>query len=169
MPDPQPTPKKEEEAVRNLFYFFNWDIIRTVLLMHGTTVKLIFHFFLITNQVESYKKGNFKGKAKCVHNQTRKQTNSAIHLLSHLPISSSSHSFLQLQGDVDTYGPVLAILMAIGGLDTRPRLGGLVNHEELGPGTVVKIEAKSKVMVLFHGRKAVKSCQIGAVKAVSLV
>ena len=70
---------------------------------------------------------------------------------------------------MDTYGPVLAILMAIGGLDTRPRLGGLVHHEELGSGTVVKIEAKSKVVVLFHGRKAVKSCNIGAVKAVSLL
>ena len=68
---------------------------------------------------------------------------------------------------MDTYGPVLAILMAIGGLDTRPRLGGLVHHEELGPGTVAKIEAKSKVVVLFHGRKAIKSCNIGAVKAVS--
>jgi E3 ubiquitin-protein ligase HERC2 len=73
----------------------------------------------------------------------------------------------ELQADVETYGPVLAILMAIGGLDTRPRLGGLVHHEELGPGTVVKIEAKSKVVVLFHGRKAIKSCHIGAVKAVS--
>ena len=68
---------------------------------------------------------------------------------------------------MDMYGPVLAILMVIGGLDTRPRLGGLVQHEELGPGTVVKIEAKSKVIVLFHGRKANKSCNIGAVKAVS--
>ena len=57
--------------------------------------------------------------------------------------------------------------MTIGGLDTRPRLGGLVHHEELGPGTVVNIEAKSKVVVLFHGRKAVKSCNIGAVRAVS--
>ena len=41
-----------------------------------------------------------------------------------------------------------------------------MHHEELGPGTVVKIETKSKVVVLFHGRKAVKSCHIGAVKAV---
>ena len=56
--------------------------------------------------------------------------------------------------------------MVIGGLDTRPRLGGLVHHEELGPGTVAKIEAKSKVVVLFHGRKAIKSCNIGAIKAV---
>ena len=75
---------------------------------------------------------------------------------------------MQLQSDVDEYGPVLAILVVIGGLDTRPRLGGLVHHEELGPGTVVKIEVKSKVVVLFHGRKAIKSCNIGAVKAVSV-
>ena len=68
---------------------------------------------------------------------------------------------------MNTYGPVLAILMVIGGLDTRPRLGGLVHHDELGPGTVVKIEAKSRVVVLFHGRKANKSCNITAIKAVS--
>ncbi|CAI8025927.1 E3 ubiquitin-protein ligase HERC2, partial [Geodia barretti] len=74
-----------------------------------------------------------------------------------------------LQADVDTYGPVLAILTSIGGWDTRPRLGGLVHHEELGPGTVVKIETKSKVVVLFHGRKAVKSCHIGAVKALPVL
>ena len=84
---------------------------------------------------------------------------------SHSPILPFLH--LQLQADVDTYGPVLAILMAIGGLDTRPRLGGLVHQEELGPGTVAKIEARSKVVVLFHGRKAIKSCNIGAVRAVS--
>ena len=89
-----------------------------------------------------------------------------------LPFTYSSIlSFLhtQLQDDVDTYGPVLAILMVIGGLDTRPRLGGLVHHEELGPGTVAKIETKSKVVVLFHGRKAIKSCNIGAVKVVSCI
>ena len=61
---------------------------------------------------------------------------------------------------------MLAILTSIGGWDTRPRLGGLVHHEEMGPGTVVNIETKSKVVVLFHGRKAVKSCHIGTVKAV---
>ena len=88
----------------------------------------------------------------------------SIHSYFHSPILSYS---MQLQADVDTYGPVLAILVTIGGLDTRPRLGGLVHHEELGPGTVVKIEAKSKVVVLFHGRKAIKSCNIGAVRAVS--
>ena len=88
--------------------------------------------------------------------------------VSFIDILPFPHSLkLQLQVDVDTYGPVLAILTAIGGLDTRPRLGGLVNHEELGPGTVVKIEVKSKVVVLFHGRKAIKSCNIAAVKPVS--
>ena len=66
------------------------------------------------------------------------------------------------------YGPVLAVLMVIGGLDTRPRLGGIVHHEDLGPGTVAKIQAKAKVVVLFHGRKAIKSCNIGTVRAVSV-
>ena len=64
---------------------------------------------------------------------------------------------------------MLAVLTVIGGLDTRPRLGGLVQHEELGAGTIAKIESKSKVVVLFHGRKSAKMCTLGFVKPVRIV
>ena len=74
---------------------------------------------------------------------------------------------LQLAEDVKTHGPVLAVLMVIGGLDTRPRLGGLVQHEELGNGTIAKIEARSKVVVLFHGCKSAKLCTLGSIRPVS--
>ena len=76
-------------------------------------------------------------------------------------------SSLQLAEDVKTHGPVLAVLMVIGGLDTRPRLGGLVQHEELGNGTIAKIETRSKVVVLFHGRKSAKLCTLGTIRPVS--
>ena len=76
---------------------------------------------------------------------------------------------LQLVEDVRTHGPVLAVLTVIGGLDSRPRLGGLVQHEEMGTGTIAKIESKSKVVVLFHGRKTAKLCTLSSVKPVSLV
>ena len=65
-----------------------------------------------------------------------------------------------------THGPVLAVLTVIGGLDTRPRLGGLVHHEELGTGTIAKVESKSKVVVLFHGMKAAKMCPLSSIKPV---
>ena len=64
------------------------------------------------------------------------------------------------------HGPVLAVLTVIGGLDTRPRLGGLVQHDELGVGTIAKIENRGKVLVLFHGRKMAKMCVLGILKPV---
>ena len=73
---------------------------------------------------------------------------------------------IQLERDVMTHGPVLAVLTVIGGLDTRPRLGGLVQHEELGMGTIAKIESKSKVVVLFHGMKTAKMCPLITIKPV---
>ncbi len=65
------------------------------------------------------------------------------------------------------HGPVLAVLTVIGGLDTRPRLGGLVQHEELGKGTIAKIESKARVIVLFHERKSAKMCTLNFLKPVS--
>ena len=76
---------------------------------------------------------------------------------------------MQLSKDVGLHGPVLAVLSVIGGLDTRPRLGGLVKHEDLGVGTIAKIENKGKVVVLFHGRKAAKLCVLGILKPVSFL
>ncbi len=67
------------------------------------------------------------------------------------------------------HGPVLAVLTVIGGLDTRPRLGGLVHHEELGKGTVAKIESKARVIVLFHERKSAKICTLNFLKPVSAI
>ncbi len=69
---------------------------------------------------------------------------------------------------MELHGPVLAVLTVIGGLDTRPRLGGLVQHDHLGVGTIAKIENKGKVTVVFHGRKAAKMCVLGVLKPVSV-
>ena len=68
--------------------------------------------------------------------------------------------------DVGIYGPALAVLSVIGGLDDRPRVGGVVQHDELGTGTITKVPSKNKVVVLFHGRKSAKLCQLSAVKTV---
>jgi E3 ubiquitin-protein ligase HERC2 len=67
---------------------------------------------------------------------------------------------------VEIHGPVLAVLTVIGGLDTRPRLGGLVQHGDLGVGTIAKIENRGRVLILFHGRKAAKTCVLGILKPV---
>lgn len=70
---------------------------------------------------------------------------------------------------MDNHGPVLAVLTVIGGLDTRPRLGGLVQHGDLGMGTIAKVESKGKVIVLFHGWKKAKMCTLAILKQVSEV
>ncbi len=44
----------------------------------------------------------------------------------------------------------MAALGVIGGVDTRPRLGGLVRHEEWGIGTLARIMPNGKVTVQFH-------------------
>ena len=45
----------------------------------------------------------------------------------------------------------MAALVVIGGVDGRPRLGGLVRHDEYGQGTVARIMPNGKVTVQFHG------------------
>ena len=44
----------------------------------------------------------------------------------------------------------MAALAVIGGIDGRPRLGGLVRHDEYGEGTVARIMPNGKVTVQFH-------------------
>ena len=70
---------------------------------------------------------------------------------------------------MDRYGTALAVLSVIGGLDDRPRIGGLVQHDELGVGTIAKIQSKNKVAVLFHGGRRAKLCLIHTLKTVSIV
>lgn len=82
---------------------------------------------------------------------------------------SLSNLYQQLENDVKIHGPVLAVLTVIGGLDTRPRLGGLVQHEELGEGTIAEIESKARVIVLFHERKNAKICTLNFLRPVSLI
>ena len=68
---------------------------------------------------------------------------------------------------MEIFGSALAVLTVIGGLDDRARVGGLVQHDELGTGTITKIPNRSKVVVLFHGRQAAKLCPVATLKPVS--
>ncbi len=70
-----------------------------------------------------------------------------------------------MRNDVSTYGTALAVLTVIGGLDDRPRIGGLVQHDELGNGTITRIPNRNKAVVLFHGRSA-KLCLLSSLKSV---
>ena len=65
------------------------------------------------------------------------------------------------------YGPTLAVLAVIGGMDDRPRIGGLVQHHELGVGTITLVPTRSKVVINFHGRKETKLCSLHALELVS--
>ena len=60
------------------------------------------------------------------------------------------------------------MLTVIGGLDDRPRIGGLVQHDELGSGTITKIPNRNRAVVLFHGRNA-KLCPLTSLKTVSRI
>ena len=72
-----------------------------------------------------------------------------------------------MEKDIALYGTSLATLYVIGGLDDRPRIGGLVQHDELGLGTIVKIPTKSKAVVLFHGGRRGKLCAVSSLKSVN--
>ena len=63
-------------------------------------------------------------------------------------------------------GPVMAVLAVIGGVDNRPRLGGLVHHKEWGLGTVCKIAPNGKVTLQCEGQQKARVCSISQVKPV---
>ncbi|XP_052719637.1 E3 ubiquitin-protein ligase HERC2-like [Crassostrea angulata] len=51
---------------------------------------------------------------------------------------------------IDRLPIVLACLAVIGGVDNRARLGGRVEHEEMGYGTIARITSKGKIHVQFE-------------------
>ena len=60
----------------------------------------------------------------------------------------------------------MAVLAVIGGVDSRPRLGGLVQHKEWGLGTVCRIAPNGKVTVQCEGQQRAKICSISQAKPV---
>ncbi len=76
-----------------------------------------------------------------------------VALINHVSIRQDSIS-LQQEDSIESpsvAAGALAALALIGGVDERPRLGGLVRHEEHGHGTVARIMPNGKVTVQFHG------------------
>lgn len=67
--------------------------------------------------------------------------------------------------DVHICGPFLAVLAVIGGIDLRPRLGGLVQHDEFGVGTIALVK-KKQVKVLFEDHRTPKLCPVSQLKPV---
>jgi E3 ubiquitin-protein ligase HERC2 len=63
-------------------------------------------------------------------------------------------------------GTILAVLAVIGGVDSRPRLGGQVHHDTHDLGTVSRITPKGKVIVQFQQGK-VKVCRLSELTVVS--
>ena len=66
------------------------------------------------------------------------------------------------------FGPILAVLAIIGGIDLRPRLGGVVQHDEFGQGTVTAVKNK-RVVVLFETHKPPKLCPCSQLNTVSVI
>ena len=67
---------------------------------------------------------------------------------------------------MSVYGPTLAVLAVIGGMDDRLRIGGLVQNNELGVGTIAIVPTRNKVVVKFHSRKDTKLCSLHALEVV---
>ena len=57
------------------------------------------------------------------------------------------------------------MLAVIGGIDLRPRLGGLVQHDEFGVGTIALVR-KKQVKVLFEDHRTPKLCPVSQLKPV---
>ncbi|KAL8607282.1 hypothetical protein ACOMHN_047613 [Nucella lapillus] len=65
-------------------------------------------------------------------------------------------------------GTILAILGVVGGVDTRPRLGGQVQHETFELGTVAGITPRGKVHVQFNDNK-LRVCRLSELTPVPVV
>ena len=63
-------------------------------------------------------------------------------------------------------GTILAVLAVVGGVDTRPRLGGQVMHETFELGTVARITPKGKIHVQFETNK-LRVCRLTELTVVS--
>ena len=64
------------------------------------------------------------------------------------------------------YATVLATLSTIGGVDARPRLGGLVTHAQWGTCTIARIAANGKISVQPHDYGPKKVCRLSELTVV---
>ena len=60
-----------------------------------------------------------------------------------------------------------AVLAVIGGIDARPRLGGLVMHEEWGLCTIARITQKGRITVQVHDLNSTNVCRLPEISPVS--
>lgn len=60
----------------------------------------------------------------------------------------------------------MASLAVIGGVDNRPRLGGMVQHKEYGVGTIARIAANGKITMQCQAKNETHVCPITQVKSV---
>ncbi|XP_033111225.1 E3 ubiquitin-protein ligase HERC2-like [Anneissia japonica] len=66
-------------------------------------------------------------------------------------------------------GRVMAVLCVIGGMDKRPRLGGLVQHAEHGQGTLAGISANGRLTIQFDGQHVLKVCRLSSVTPIPVM
>ena len=65
-------------------------------------------------------------------------------------------------------GTVLASLAVIGGVDSRPRLGGLVSHPEWNMCTISRIMPNGRITIRCHESGAIQNCRLNELSVVSL-
>lgn len=95
-----------------------------------------------------------------------------MYITSQLGSVTAMMSVVGTSGSQDTarkQAAVLAVLSVIGGVDGRARLGGQVEHEDFGIGTISKITTDGQLTVYFEGQKGPKICSLAHVKPVRFV
>lgn len=61
----------------------------------------------------------------------------------------------------------MAVLALVGGVDSRPRLGGLVSHEDMGTGTIARIRPNGKIHIQFEVNKVCRLTELVPVSSFS--
>jgi hypothetical protein len=62
----------------------------------------------------------------------------------------------------------MAVLIVIGGVDTSVHLGGLVEHDDYGRGTVASVSTNGRITVQFENMLELKICRLPDLKVVGL-
>ncbi|XP_070553640.1 E3 ubiquitin-protein ligase HERC2-like isoform X2 [Ptychodera flava] len=75
-------------------------------------------------------------------------------------VVSDEHSVDDDSSALANQGEVMAVLAVIGGIDSRPRLGGYVRHKEWGLGTVARISGNGKLTVQCDSQRTMKLCRL---------
>lgn len=73
-----------------------------------------------------------------------------------------------MESSISVHSEVIAALSMIGGIDSRPRIGGLITSDLIeGAGTVCRVSQSGKLVIQLTDSPTVKKLSLGSCKPVS--